>query len=380
MSDDMERERIEWIFAPVAIAALLTAGMIAGVVRGLRHGGHDECGGIPLPRCRWLTSRWAVRIAAWCALTAGLADGIIASNCFLRGWHDDVPPNLLSLVLATYVLLAAALVIGVVGLKWRDMPQVHTAIVQVTKTAGLGGLAAGLASEVLCESGEPDRLVSLEWRKGCATLGASAGLLLLGIYCMQADSQEASLPVLVRSQTDVEEEDSVLRHIRPRWPSWHNVDFPTVRLPSLRSADLPQSQRPCLSNSDFLRIPPDRGLASPLLMPPEALTVSARAPRDLPPTGLDAPAFVHDMQPSSSKAARDSLPIGTPSTCASPTGNVEETDVEQPNAVREASMDERYSQAWRSRLSPAGSRGCAQQLHQQQGCQAAEPLLPSAIA
>uniref|UniRef100_A0A7S4SPF8 Uncharacterized protein n=1 Tax=Alexandrium monilatum TaxID=311494 RepID=A0A7S4SPF8_9DINO len=327
MSDNLDRERVEWVFAPVACAALLTAGAIAGVVRGLRHGGRDQCGGIPLPRCRWLTSRWAVRLAAWCALTAGVADLIIASNCFLHGWRDDVPPNLLSLVLATYALLAISPVIAVVGLTWRDMPQVHGAFVLVVKIALLGGLAAGLASEVLCETGEPAREVSTEWRKGCATLGASAGLMLLGLYGVQADFQDVSAPLpMVRRVTEPEDEEP--GYIRHRWPSWRggfaaDFDAPTIRRPS----DIPQVRRPSLRASDLLQLRPDPGLEAPLLGS-EAPGVSAIAPRDGPMVGgmpgQGEPGSSSASQSSGSKMWHDPLPVDTPSTCGSPAVHLED--------------------------------------------------------
>jgi len=247
MSDEgasgTDRERIDWVFAPVACAALLTAGAIAGVVRGLRYGGRSDCGGIPLPRCSWLTSRWAVRIAAWGALTAGLADLIIASSFFRYSWHEAIGPWLLSLVLVTYMLLGAAPLIGVMGLQWRDMPQVHGAFLLVAKIALLGGLAAGLASELVCEVWEAPQDVGLEWRKGCATLGTSSGLLLLGLYGAQADFQ-GDLGSNVPERHIDEEENWQLPtgrqwSMRLRFPSWRGTpdfDFPAVG--SLRSGSI----------------------------------------------------------------------------------------------------------------------------------------------
>mmetsp|Transcript_113072 Transcript_113072/g.365205 ORF Transcript_113072/g.365205 Transcript_113072/m.365205 type:complete len:344 (+) Transcript_113072:76-1107(+) len=222
-----------WMLAPVVCALLLAAGAVAGVVRALRQGGRVACGGIPLPRCRWLTSRWAVRIAAWGALSAGLADLILASRWFLLSWHKEVPPNLLSVLLVTYMLLGASPLILAISFRWRAMPHVHGAFVQAAKVALLGGLAAGIASEVLCEMGESTRQVPKTWRQCCATLGASSGLLLLGIYGLQADVQGAQVTVELmpaaaaggEPELEIESAHSMgmAWQVRPRWPSWRQV-------------------------------------------------------------------------------------------------------------------------------------------------------------
>lgn len=142
-----------------------------------------------MPRCSCLTSRWAVRCAAWCALIAGLVGLCMAGRRFVLGWQAKVPPYLLSLMLATYALLAAAPLLTVLGLRsgGRGASEGHRAFRQAARAALMGGLAAGLATEVLCNAGETEMIVSHEWREGCATLGASCGLLLLGLYAAQAD-------------------------------------------------------------------------------------------------------------------------------------------------------------------------------------------------
>mmetsp|Transcript_52286 Transcript_52286/g.138109 ORF Transcript_52286/g.138109 Transcript_52286/m.138109 type:complete len:341 (-) Transcript_52286:42-1064(-) len=186
---DEDPQHPTWLLAPVVCVVVLTAGVVAGVVRALRQGGRAECGGIPLPRCHWLTSRWAVRISAWGALIAGLAGLLDAAGRFRVGWYEEVPPYLLGLTLATYLLFLCAPTLSAVSLRWREQPQVYMAFRQAAKAALLGGLAGGLASEVLCNAGESQRLVSPEWRQGCAMLGASSGLLLLGLYAAQADGE-----------------------------------------------------------------------------------------------------------------------------------------------------------------------------------------------
>lgn len=188
---DEDPQSSTWLLAPVVCVVVLTAGVVAGVVRALRQGGHAQCGGIPLPRCHWLTSRWAVRISAWGALTAGLAGLVDAARHFLIGWYDTVPPYLVSLTLSTYLLFISAPVISALSLRWREQPQVYRSLRQAAKAALLGGLSGGLASEVLCNAGEleSEKLVSRDWRQGCAMLGASSGLLLLGLYAAQADGE-----------------------------------------------------------------------------------------------------------------------------------------------------------------------------------------------
>lgn len=186
--DDGE-ERDTWMLAPVVCVALLTAGVVAGVVRALRAEGSERCAGVPLPRCGWLTSRWAVRIAAWGALAAGLFGLLTALRRFLLGWQTRIPPYLVSLTLFSYVLLASAplLALGALRLGAQGAMEARKALRQAAKAALLGGLAAGLAVEVLCNAVASESIVSREWREGCAMLGASSGLLLLGLYAAQAD-------------------------------------------------------------------------------------------------------------------------------------------------------------------------------------------------
>lgn len=185
---DVGRET-DWLWAPVICAAVLTSGVVAGVVSALRQGGRVEYGGIPLPKCQWLTSRCSVRIAAGGSLLAGLVGQLSALRRFLLGWHDDVPFYLMCLTMGTYSLLAAAIVLAFIGLSWKQTaPKVHEAFRQSAKAALLGGLAAGLAAEVLCNAGEAEA-VPQNWRQGCAMLGASSGLLLLGLLAAQVDGQ-----------------------------------------------------------------------------------------------------------------------------------------------------------------------------------------------
>jgi len=189
MSHDKE-EDADWLLAPIICAAILTLGVIAGVVSALRQGGRVEYAGIPLPQCKWLTSRCSVRVAAFGSLLAGLAGQLSAFGHFLKGWHDDdVPFYLMSCTLVCYSLLASALVLASIGLQQKQTaPKAHEAFRQSAKAAFLGGLAAGLAAEVLCNAGE-SRRVPYNWRVGCGMLGASCGMLLLGLLAAQFDGQ-----------------------------------------------------------------------------------------------------------------------------------------------------------------------------------------------
>jgi len=189
MSNVKEEEDADWLLAPIVCAAILTLGVVAGVVSALRQGGRVEYAGIPLPQCKWLTSRCSVRVAAGGSLFAGFAGQLSAFGHFLRGWHDDVPFYLLSPALACYSLLTSAVVLASIGLQQKQTaPKVHEAFRQSAKAALLGGLAAGLAAEVLCNAGESQG-VPHNWRVGCGMLGASCGLLLLGMLAAQVDGQ-----------------------------------------------------------------------------------------------------------------------------------------------------------------------------------------------
>jgi len=181
-----------WRFAPIACCVVLAAGVLAGVFRALRHGGHEACAGIPLPRCRWLTSRWAVRIAAWASLIAGICGQLSAARQLI--WrqlilnsHSVVPVLLRSITIMCYVLLVTALFLAGAGLRWRDLPEVRHTCRQAAKASLLGGLAAGLASEVCCDTFSWTPPVPSGWRYGCALLGGSSGLLLLGLQAAHAD-------------------------------------------------------------------------------------------------------------------------------------------------------------------------------------------------
>jgi len=189
MSHIKEEEDADWLLAPVVCAAILTLGVVAGVVSALRQTGRVAYAGIPLPQCKWLTPRCSVRVAAGGSLLAGFAGQLSAFRHVLRGWHDDVPFYLMSLTLACYSLLTSALVLAFIGLQQKQTaPKVHEAFRQSAKAALLAGLAAGLAAEVLCNVGEC-RGVPQNWRVGCGMLGASCGLLLLGLLAAQVDGQ-----------------------------------------------------------------------------------------------------------------------------------------------------------------------------------------------
>jgi len=186
---DEDDEHKTWLMLPVACVILLTAGVVAGVVRALRADGSDRCAGVPLPRCSWLTARWAVRGAAWLTLIVGLFGILSAARHFVLGWRRTVPPYLLSFTLAAYLLLASAPLFTLLGLrvKARGRHEGHEAYRQAARAALMGGLASGLATEVLCNAGESEHFVPHEWSQGCGMLGASSGFLLLGLYAAQAD-------------------------------------------------------------------------------------------------------------------------------------------------------------------------------------------------
>jgi len=285
MSDD--KEDADWLLAPVICAAILTLGVVAGVVSALRQGGRVEYAGIPLPQCKWLTSRCSVRVAAGGSLLAGFAGQLSAFGHFLRGWHDDVPFYLMSLTLGCYSLLASALVLAFIGLQRKQTaPKVHEAFRQSAKAALLGGLAAGLAAEVLCNAGESRREVPQNWRVGCGMLGASCGLLLLGLLAAQVDGQAGAFieEAMDESSTngacadeDVEktadgrsrgsdhhsaaaadgvgsENDSSLWPACHPWPSWtaqeQDLDWAHPRQPQAQHLlNVPRPMAPSMGNS-----------------------------------------------------------------------------------------------------------------------------------
>jgi len=193
--DDADDEHKTWLLTPVVCVVVLTAGVVAGVVRALRADGSERCVGVPLPRCSCLTARWSVRIAAWGALIAGLFGIITASRRFVVGWRKEVPPYLLGVTLASYFLLALAPLLTLLGLRGsaRGRMEGHAAYRQAARAALMGGLAAGLATEVLCNEFEYEHFVPREWSQGCGMLGASSGFLLLGLYAAQADGQWGSV-------------------------------------------------------------------------------------------------------------------------------------------------------------------------------------------
>lgn len=189
-SDTTASER-HWLLAPVGCCLLLMAGSVAAVVRASRliRSEQAESTRWPLPNCRWLTARWAVRITAWGALVAGIVGLIYAARHFVM--HSpverEVPTALLLLTILSYSLMLLALLLAAVGLRWREMQEIRRAFRQATKSLFLAGLAAGLAAEVLCDARE-SRLPA-QWKRSCSMLGASCGLLLLGLVAAQADGQ-----------------------------------------------------------------------------------------------------------------------------------------------------------------------------------------------
>lgn len=288
MSPVKEEEDSSWLLAPVICAAILTLGVVAGVVSALRQGGRVEYAGIPLPRCKWLRTRCSVRVAAGISLLAGFAGHLSAFGHFVRGWHDDVPFYLMSLTLACYVLLIGALLLAFIGLQRKQTaPEVHEAFRQSAKAALLGGLAAGLAAEVLCNAGESQGVVPHNWRVGCGMLGASSGLLLLGLLAAQVDGQAgADTQATEESSTngvcvdeDVEKtanggryegsesiaataespgaendsSDSLWPGCHP-WPSWtaqeHDLDMAHPRQPQAQHLlHIPRPMAPAMGNS-----------------------------------------------------------------------------------------------------------------------------------
>jgi len=288
MGDDGAVDDPIWLFAPVMCVVVFTAGTLAGIERALR-----ELGGIALPRC-WFTSQLAVRLAAWAALIAGLVDLAAAARRFTACWGQDIPLGLLSFVLATYLLLGLVPLIAAAGLAWQDMPHASKTFVQAAKLAMLGGLAAGLASEVLSEVADNRHSIPTAWDRGCSLLGTASGLLLLGVYGAQADLQAAfgaavvppTTPAVAGETTGATADASVeafashsehseyadgengLASMGPVWArSWSlRYEFPQIQA----AAMLPPETRFGLTRPQG-----GFGLARPLLLPPADTSLSA---------------------------------------------------------------------------------------------------------
>mmetsp|Transcript_83837 Transcript_83837/g.241041 ORF Transcript_83837/g.241041 Transcript_83837/m.241041 type:complete len:350 (-) Transcript_83837:159-1208(-) len=138
---------------------------------------------------RWLTWRMAFRVMAWGALLSGLIGIMAAAGRFCKA-HWDVPKVLLSLTVASYGLLVLAPLLAAAGLKWKAVPKAHKGFRQASKAALLGGLAAGQAVYAMCNLGGHDyRNAPLDFREACGVLGASSGVLLLGLLAAQMDGQ-----------------------------------------------------------------------------------------------------------------------------------------------------------------------------------------------
>lgn len=176
-----------WIIAPTLCVLLLTAGAVAGIVRALRMGGRVDCGGIPLPPCKWVTSRWTVRIGAMTALCAGSLGLLAAARAFMRARYEDAPPIVFSFTISTYTLLILGIAAAGAGIRWKEARHPCR---QASRTFCLAGLACGLATQVVCDAdGGGEKTVPKDWHAGAWMLGASCGLLLLGMLAAQADGE-----------------------------------------------------------------------------------------------------------------------------------------------------------------------------------------------
>jgi len=167
--------------------AVLLAGVGAGLVRALRAGGGSR---LPLPQCSWLTSRWAVRVASGLGFIAGIIGLLCAGYGFVKGRYDVVPFYLAGFALITYVLLVAAPVITACSLRFkaRGKDDAYRSAGQAAMSAMMAGLSAGIATEMLAiRIADEPSVISARWRTCCSTLGASCGLLLLGLYAALAD-------------------------------------------------------------------------------------------------------------------------------------------------------------------------------------------------
>lgn len=181
-SDENGNERRTWIFflAPGVCVVMLFAAAVAGVLRALGW----------LNSSRLLEgSRKAVRWSSYGALSCGFLGLLFAGYHFYLGLGKDVPLILLLVTLATYVFLFSALLFARMGVRLEEHGQHegHEAYRQAARAALMGGLACGLLAEGLCKAGDLGEIAPHQWRQGCATLGASSGLLLLGLYTAQQD-------------------------------------------------------------------------------------------------------------------------------------------------------------------------------------------------
>eukprot|EP00927_Polykrikos_kofoidii_P044644 TRINITY_DN38553_c0_g1_i1.p1 TRINITY_DN38553_c0_g1~~TRINITY_DN38553_c0_g1_i1.p1 ORF type:complete len:378 (-),score=63.60 TRINITY_DN38553_c0_g1_i1:176-1309(-) len=153
--------------------------------------------GGPLPR-PWLK---LVRYASVGALIAGLLGLFVALDRFFKARSEEVPGDILGFMIGCYVLLTASLLVTAVGLVLRSRwPKAYRTCKQAAGACLLVGLAAGLATEAVCDFEEGKTDVSRGWHAGSWMLGASSGLLLLGLLAAQADGT-ASEPEARRHNT-----------------------------------------------------------------------------------------------------------------------------------------------------------------------------------
>lgn len=184
----------QWTYAPILCAALLIAGVCAGVVRAVTH---SQCGpadpnkASPWPR---LSVRWTVRITSWGSFVFSVLGLLGAAHRFIHTWMEpdhELPLVLLCLTITAYVLLCSSLLFAFIGLRYQERnEQVHSAVRQSATAALLAGLALGIACEVLCDAGEPEDQVPVTLRHGYAMLGGASGLFLLGLVAAKADGDE----------------------------------------------------------------------------------------------------------------------------------------------------------------------------------------------
>jgi len=279
-SDTTASER-HWLLAPVVCTVLLMAGVVAGAARALRLTRSDRAHYMLLNCLPWLTTRWAVRITAMGALVAGFVGMLYAARRFLLRWSlvDQVPVVIRVMTGLTYGLMLLALLLAGLGMRYSQVPQAHRAFRQSAKSSLLAGLAAGLATEVLCDAGEPH--MPPLWHQSCAMLGGSCGLVLLGMVAAQADgeaermaNQQQSAPgeALLDSEDPLHEAPrhestgSAVHHSlgdwigRPVWPSWSRLrDAPS----HYWARDVVDDQEPMQLDQEDPRQPGD--LAEPLL-------------------------------------------------------------------------------------------------------------------
>jgi len=315
-SETTESER-HWLLAPVVCTLLLMAGVVAGGVRALRLMRSSSEIRL-LPRCRWLTARWAVRVSAWGALVAGLMGMIYAGRRFEVHWPLEAQvPLVIKLCMAlSYCLMILSLLLAFLGLRVA-VPEARRAFRQTAKSSLLAGLAAGLATEVLCDAGEPD--MPIQWRQSCAMLGGSCGLLLLGLVAASADGQaeREALENLQQSRParrDLEAEQEAPRHdtgssvsfpndswmARPPWPNWSTARPPEMDW-SLPAEQASLQEEGLSARSDSLREPLMGPAYSPLWMTrPTSHNLRGAAPiDDLSPLRLDAGSSTSSSPPTS---------------------------------------------------------------------------------